>query len=285
MPVEVDGRKVYLRKGDRSQSINVCDANNRRGVYEHRVYLFPPYFVTESQVVERTSVDDLVQWLLGERYGQIEEQAPQEEIEEDATIGSDATEDDWLRQAIFLVEQSIDQLLREFLTNPYSQRVEHSIHARLFTILTSHTHFQQPCPFHGGHFLTQPVHKEWPETKRRPETRRGNFDLAVLPPGALSSASPDSFRKGLIVAPIAIEIGLDYGVGHLADDQDKLLHSRVPHGYLLHLTRVGADDPRVTEIVEDPGSGSIKAGFARITPSNRFVKFVGDARIQEWKGF
>ena len=283
--VEIGGRKVYLRNGDRSQSINICDANNKRGAYERRIYLFHPYFVTKHQVAQRTSIDDLVQWLLHEQHGQIEEQAPQEELEEDSTIGTGSAEDDWLKQAIFLVEHSIDQLLREFLANPYSHRVEHSIHARLFTILTSHTHFQQACPFHGGHFLTQPVHKEWPETRHRPDVRRGNFDLAILSPGSLVSATPDTFCKGLIAAPIAIEIGLDYGVGHLADDQDKLLHSRVPHGYLLHLTRVGADDARVTEIVEAPGSGSIKAGFARITPSNKFVKFVGDAKIREWKGF
>jgi hypothetical protein len=286
MPVFVGDRQVYVCTRRRSQTINICYANNQRGEYEHIIRLFPPFCVSEDEVRRQADILALVDWLKQEKNGKHEKPEPNEAAEQEANVGAGAPDDEWVRQAVFLVEQSIDQLLREFLTVPYSHRVEHSIHARLFAILTGHPHFQQSCPFHGGHFSTQPVHKEWPETKPTEGTRRGNFDLAVLPPNRLIAANPETFRRGLIVAPIAIEIGLDYNFGHLDDDHTKLLHSDVRHGYLLHLTRVGADDDRVTQTIQHPdGNGSIKTAFARIAGEQRFVKFVNEQAIHEWRGF
>ena len=131
------------------------------------------------------------------------------------------------------------------------------------------------------------MHKEWPETIRRPETRRGNFDIAILPPVSLATADIQQFCDGRIAPPIVIEVGLDYGAGHLAKDQDKLLHSCVPNGYLLHLTRVGRDHPRVVEIMNNPFNADgivVKTAFARANGGERSVKFVNGQAIQEWHG-
>jgi hypothetical protein len=285
MPVTVEDRHIYIRTGQKSQTVNVCNPSNQRGDYDYIIRLFPPDFVTDSEVGARTTIVDLIDWLKRAKNGEVEKPLPDDgDADAPAVIGADAPEDDWLRQAVSMVEESLDGLLREFLSDPYAHRVEHSLHARLFTILTAHPHLQTRIPLIGGRFFSQPVHKEWPETIPRPETKRGNFDLAVLPPSVLGNAGTGNFRKGRVVAPIVIEIGLDYGAAHLADDQDKLLHSKVRHGYLLHLTRVGKDNARVNQIIQDPGGeGTIKTAFARVTGSQKFVKFVGDTSIREWK--
>ena len=86
------------------------------------------------------------------------------------------------------------------------------------------------------------MHKEWPET--HPDLspgasgKRGAFDLAVLSPKALVSATLEQFRQGRITASIVVEVGLDYGMKHLEDDGKKMLDSGVSGAYLLHLSRV-----------------------------------------------
>lgn len=147
-------------------------------------------------------------------------------------------EDSWLPQATALVEQSIDQLVREFLQFPYLHRVEHSIHAELFHIMMSHPELARRVPLGDDLAKTQLVHKEWPESVARQSNRRGNFDLAVLSPQLLKGCpSIRAFRGGHLHAPIVIEMGLDYDAEHLAGDAKKLINSRPKHGYLIHFVR------------------------------------------------
>ena len=42
-------------------------------------------------------------------------------------------DDPWLPEARVLVEQAIDRLIQEFVETPYLHRVEHALHARLFS--------------------------------------------------------------------------------------------------------------------------------------------------------
>jgi hypothetical protein len=76
-------------------------------------------------------------------------------------------------------------------------------------------------------FLTQLLHKEWPEFIPRKKAgepmralRRGSFDLAVLAPSQLRAATLKQVEDGPIDAPIVIELGLDYGPVHLQGDLD-----------------------------------------------------------------
>ena len=46
-----------------------------------------------------------------------------------------------------------------------------------------------------------------------------------------------------------IEIGLDYGAAHLAEDEEKLLNSDVQYPYLVHIERERYRDPRIDRIL------------------------------------
>ncbi len=97
------------------------------------------------------------------------------------------------------------------------------------------------------------MHREWPETVARGvdgDKPRGLFDLSVLSPTQLAVASRDQFLAGRVEAPIVLEVGLDYGYHHLAQDRNKVLNSQVRAPYLLHLSRVGVRDvPRVEALL------------------------------------
>ena len=170
-----------------------------------------------------------------------------------------------------MVEDSLNKLVDEFLRAPYLHRVEHSVHARLFGILAANPHLNRELPLKNG--ITQPIHKEWPETVPSPNTRRGNFDLAILSPGLLARHSVEAFRRGNIPAPIVIELGLDYGAAHLGQDADKLIQSQVQHGYLVHFTRRSATENE-TRLVLNPG-GTTKVAFASTAAPRQFKRVNG----------
>lgn len=147
-------------------------------------------------------------------------------------------DDPWLPNAKDLVEQSIDRLLQEFLECPYLHRREHSIHAQLFWIMMTHRELAVRVPLGDDLAVTQLVHKEWPESVGRGGNRRGSFDLVVLSPKLLRGCpSIEAFINGHLLAPIVIEIGLDYDAEHLAGDAKKLINSKPKFGYLVHLVR------------------------------------------------
>lgn len=277
----VDGRKVYIGNGPKTQTVRVCDANNRRGVYDWVVRLFPPMRVTEAEVAARPSVADLVDWLKSEKRGEVEREPPDEpgpSLPPAEPVAPPTVDSPWVEQAVAVVELAIDQLTHEFLRAPFLHRVEHSLHARLLAILAAQPHLAREFPLADGRTLTQPVHKEWPETVPAPDCRRGNFDLAVLPPEALARASVDAFRRGRVAPPIAIEVGLDYGAGHLAADAEKLIQSGVRYGYLIHFTRRGDTDDRIEQLVSAPGD-NIRTAFASVVGGERRYKLLRDPDI------
>jgi hypothetical protein len=214
MPLTQDGKEVYLCTRTKSQSVNICDANNRRGQYDWIVRLFQPQIVTEAEIIENaTNAQNLVDWLKTAKGGQVEAEPPQDLPPHppppvDGPLRS-PEEESWIKVAVSLVEQSIDELVREFLRVPYIHRVDHSLHTRLFGILAAQPHFARELPLNDPTVLTQPIHKEWPETIPDENTKRGNFDLAILTPWQLAKCNVDDFRKGRLPAHIVIEIGLE----------------------------------------------------------------------------
>src|SRR5215213_9384506 len=96
-------------------------------------------------------------------------------------------------------------------------RVEHSLHCELYSLLTANRTLGRPYPLGRSGIHTQLVHKEWPEPTARPEKngRRGNLDLAVLHPEQLTTTGVEAFTNGRIRPVVAIEIGLNYDLGHL----------------------------------------------------------------------
>ncbi len=267
MPIE--GREFYIGRGAKTVTVNICDQNNRRGDYDWIVRLFRPEDVTGREVEAQETISELINWLKTVKGGQIEKTPPGPAQESLPVIVPPAPDEDWpwIERAVGIVEQSLDELVFEFLRVPYLHRVEHSLHARLFAILAAQPHLSGELPLSDG-TLTQPIHKEWPETVPSPATRRGNFDLVILSPALLHLHRVDTFRAGNIPAPIVIELGLDYGAAHLAQDAEKLIQSQVRHGYLVHFTRRKASDKEI-ELIRDPGDRT-KVAFASSAHPGQF---------------
>jgi len=184
----VASRRVYVVQGTRTQTINICDANNRRGDYDWIVRIIEPPFVTPQEIDAFADIDGLIRWLQQERGGLIEQSPAADVATEIAPAPLDAgylpQSDPWIKKARALVESSIDALVQQFLDFPYLHRVEHSLYAELFNILTAQRHFSQHFQLSSNEH-TQTVHKEWPETRPREARKRGNFDLAVVSPQQL----------------------------------------------------------------------------------------------------
>jgi hypothetical protein len=138
-----------------------------------------------------------------------------------------------------ILETAIDSLIDNFAREPYIHRCEHSIHCELYNMLTVHRALQGLYPLKGdGKRSTALVHKEWPETIPRPEKqgRRGNFDLAILDPEHIPNHTVQDFTAGLIPPAFIVEIGLNYGLDHLRNDDVKMVNSGYSsNGYLVHL--------------------------------------------------
>jgi hypothetical protein len=192
-------------------------------------------------------------------------------------------QDAWLPAAKDIVERVIDRLLTEFLQSPYLHRVEHSMHAHLYQMLVAEEVLAERIPIGARLADAQLVHKEWPETIARQGNRRGNFDLAVLSPTLLKGcASIKTFREGRLVAPIVIEMGLDYDAEHLAGDAKKLINSRPKYGYLLHLVREQPRSGDAEEIILGMESKfGIKTAYACTAGRQQAYKLLGDGSITE----
>jgi hypothetical protein len=135
-------------------------------------------------------------------------------------------------------------------------------------------------------FRTQLIHKEWPETVVRVDRgktveRRGLFDIVVLAPAQFEEVTLEQFLQGRIEPPIVIEVGLDYGFKHLDGDIKKFCTSKVPHPYIIHLSRIG---PRV-KAVEDRINGiatsalNLKAAYVHHGTDSVAVKRLNDSTV------
>ena len=172
----VDGRRVKVVTGGKTQTVNICTAENRHGAYDYTLRLRPP-FITEEQLRRAafSSVIELIQYLQQNHNASIERSPSDVSVPSSAPVIISKPlpaplsngETTWHHRAKKIVEESIDQFVLDFVAFPYLHRVEHSIHCELYRILKSHTLFASTYPM-GSH-ISQPVHKEWPEYKRRPD--------------------------------------------------------------------------------------------------------------------
>lgn len=242
--VNIGGRRVVAVRGTRSQTVSICTERNQRGGYEARYRLPIEVDIRPEDLAELPDLDAL-RTFLEYHNGVLEGPGPVPGARLPDLIGPPTPEDRWVRDAQSATDRAVSALVDEFRQKPYLHRVEHSLHARLHALLTSESILSQEVELQGGQ-RTQLVHKEWPETTPRDSAtqarHRGLFDLAVLAPTQLTHASLDQFRQGRISPPIAIEVGLDYGLRHLKQDIEKLKNSEVPCSYIVHLSRVPVRD-------------------------------------------
>jgi|GEM_PF-3839280 len=275
MAITIRNRRVMIRKGTKTQTINICTEENLRARYDYIVRLQPPFISEETLKSQRfESIEELVRFL-EVQHGGIVDKRPTAENAKRSGIHTDLARNSassWLEEAVNHVDISINHLIREFIQYPYLHRVEHSIHCELYRILMSNRLFMTNIPVERR--STQPVQKEWPEWTTRPEkgNRRGNFDLCVFSPKDFKGSVLKDFREGRIKPPIVIELGLDYGHDHLKGDANKLVNSNIEKGYLIHLLRAEKIDefePAEDFLLDlERDYANIKTAYAGVTSTH-----------------
>jgi hypothetical protein len=273
----LNDRRVIVRTGTKSQTVNVCTRQNAPGEYE-AVYRLPILSaIAAPDVPELADLHAFGTWLVETRNALLEGPSGQPVVL--AAVGISAVDEAWLRVAVEKVEQAVDLLVDDFAEHPYRHRVEHSLHLQLYRALADHRQFDVLAPIGTSSLHAGLIHKEWPETlPGRDADRRGLFDLAVLAPSQLAQASIDQFRQGRIHAPIVVEVGLDYGRAHLEQDLEKLRNSDVPHAYVVHFSRLPAGGN--VEDLLTAAYPNIRTAYAHVPPTGgRAVKHLTDTDI------
>ncbi len=273
----IDGRRIVIARGTSTQTVNVCTEANGVGDYEMR-YRLPAHAEVRSEHLMSFSDLHELEAYLDRLMAQPE--APQASRPLPPAVPAPPASDPWVQEATRAVDAAIGELLEGFLRDPYLHRVEHSLHAELFALLTRQPTLQGTVEMAGPeHHRTQLVHKEWPETRPREKdgapAGQGNFDLAVLAPAQVEKASVEQFRTGRIDPAIVIEIGLDYGLRHFEQDAEKLCNSAIAVPYLIHLSRLPL---RETTSIEDAVTACeppTRAAYAHRDPRTGQVRSKG----------
>ncbi len=283
----IDGRNVFHKLGVKTQTVSICTSENQEGVYEDRYSLPITVDVAAAELDAQPDLTALRAWLVL-HGGQPLSTAGRPGGGLPPLLEAPAADDEWVDEARTAVERVLDGVVDVFREQPYLHRVEHSLHAWLWSLMTREPVLRSEVPLQDGKNLTQLVHKEWPETHPRRTQEgtlrpRGLFDLAVLSPQQVRQADLQQFTFGRIEAPIVIEVGLDYGRDHLRNDVDKLVNSTVHAPYVLHLSRLtdmGLDE---TERVLCDTARGVRSAYVHVDPQTnaRRCKHVRDGDVSE----
>lgn len=274
--VSVGGRRVVIVRGTRTQTVSICTERNQPGRYQSR-YRMPIEADIRAEDLDELPDLQSLQTFLESHNGQPEIGGKASPASLPSLIDPPGPEDAWLQSACAATDKAVTALVEEFRHKPFLHRVEHSLHAWLYGLLVRDSILNQQVRLGNQGEYTQLVHKEWPETTPREHAGnarpRGLFDLVVLAPGQLEQASLAQFRQGRISAPIVIEVGLDYGLGHLQQDIDKLKNSDVRCPYLLHLSRVRVRDQAKIEsaLLELPAK--FKTACVHLDPGTGVIRY------------
>ena len=300
MAVRINGRDIYVDTGSKSQTVKICDCQNIRGQYESYFRINgQPQRTThemEAELLRRAaqagSLGDIEDWLRDE-LGAVDEivnpPSSRDGSEGDAPPPNVAPIEpglpgDWFDRASHATEVAINHLIEEFLHRPFLHRVEHCLHTRLCSLLLNHESLSFRRQIGTTGQWTKLVHKEWPEPQlRQGRLRRGSLDLAVLSPHQIENC-PDIvyFLEGRLAAPIAIEIGLDYGESHLSADIENLLEVQAAHGrmgYVVHFVRGRAFDDAEMELLQQQNE-FLRIACAYVSDDGDWVMRLGEDGIQ-----
>jgi hypothetical protein len=280
----VGNRRVKVVTGSKTQSVNICDPRGVEGEYECIVRVRPPF--TSEQELEKARFDsdrDLVAYLIRDYGGELQRPGRFADLTGGIRLDHDSLSEapsPWEASARVAVEWAIDELVREFITYPYLHRCEHSIHCRLYQLLSGREEL------HGGASIgrrkTQLVHKEWPEFRPRPRKRgRGNFDLVILSPDRVQATTLDEFLQGRIRPSFAIEMGLDDDLEHLSSDVAKFRNSGIAGSYVVHLVREQVSD-HFKSVEDTILNGGVRSAYAHHCRGGQVrYKLVNDSEISQ----
>lgn len=278
----VAGRRVKIVRGSKSQTVNICSAANVVGDYDITYRLSADVALVADELAELADLEALTSWLLA-RDGEPEVPGrPGTRVI--PSVAASVADEQWIGAATAAVDGAITALVEQFLEHPYLHRVEHSLHTLLHGLLVAARPLDGTAALATGQ-TTQLVHKEWPETVARPSSagqeKRGSFDIGILSPAQVAAASLDQFRAGRIDAPVVVEVGLDYGLWHLQQDADKLIHSRVRVPYLLHLSRVPVANRDELEAALCSYPAPLRSAYAHVdvATGERRVKHLADVGV------
>lgn len=280
----VGARLIKISRGTLSQTVNICTEANQVGTYEVTYRLPRDVDITTTELASLADLQALTRWLVS-HGGQPETPGVGPRSRLLPRVPAPAADDDWVAAATAAADAAVTQVVDSFLAHPYLHRVEHSLHTLLHSLLKEQPNLAAMTALGQLGDQTQLVHKEWPETVPGVEGDdsgpRGLFDIAVLSPTQLAQASVDQFLDGRIDTALAIEVGLDYGLKHLSDDAAKLLHSKVPVPYLLHLTRLRVKDLAETEQLLCEAPAPLRTAYVQVDPKTgtRRYKQLSDTAV------
>jgi hypothetical protein len=132
----LNDRRVVVRTGTKSQTVNVCTRQNAPGEYE-AVYRLPLLSaIAAPDVPEMADLHAFGTWLVETRNA-LREGPSGQPVVPWAAVGISAVDEAWLRVAVEKVEQAVDLLVDDFAEHPYRHRVEHSLHLQLYRALAA----------------------------------------------------------------------------------------------------------------------------------------------------
>ena len=289
------GRKIKIKDGIKSQTINIYTRGLIHGEYEYIIRIWGiNNFASGKEIEDKnfSNLNDLFDFLKNNHYGIMEKSSQNysnntisnSNSSHKTRTNSNFSKDSWVHKALPKSEEIINNFLNNFIKLPYLHRVEHSIHCDLYNLFQKDDLFNKDVKLLDG-TKTQILHKEWPEFTPREDkdNRRGNFDFAILSPESIRDKGIFDFTNGRIEAPIVVEVGLNYGEKHLLGDFKKLNNSKVYRGYLLHLVRKEkVDDNSIEEILSEIESKfkNIKVGYVKHDVNGVRYKLIKDKGIK-----
>jgi hypothetical protein len=154
----LNDRRVIVRTGTKSQTVNVCTRQNAPGEYE-AVYRLPILSaIAAPDVPEMADLHAFGTWLVETRNALLEGPSGQPVVPGTA-VGISAVDEAWLRVAVEKVEQAVDLLVDDFAEHPYRHRVEHSLHPQLYRVLADHRQLDVLAPVGTSSLRAGPIHK------------------------------------------------------------------------------------------------------------------------------
>ena len=126
--MHVEHRRIFLVKGARSQTVNVCTPDNQRGRYQNVFRLSASAPVSEADIASHTTLAALEEMLLergGHDEGPRDADVPTETPRTPPTVPAVQLGDTWLDNAVRTTEIAIDALVWEFVEHPYLHRHGH----------------------------------------------------------------------------------------------------------------------------------------------------------------
>lgn len=139
-----------------------------------------------------------------------------------------------------IVNETLEALTREFVTNPYLCYTEQGLHAMFFCML-----FNRIPPEERYAQLEDKkvsvVQKEYPTFHKLKDSRRGHWDIAVLETPLVPLKFP---AYDFLKVDSAVEFGLNESMYHLENDVKRLCdkESNVVHRFVAHFYRLSNAD-------------------------------------------